>query len=135
MTDYTRFYIGGEWVQPVGTGKLEVLDPASETVFATVPEGVPEDIDRAVAAARAAFPGWWDTPAAVRGELLGQVADLLEQRRDEVADALSHELGMPRSQSAAIQVGSGIGTARDQPQQPCRLCAPSLRSMHRDGRS
>jgi acyl-CoA reductase-like NAD-dependent aldehyde dehydrogenase len=112
VTDYTRFYVGGEWVQPVGTGKLAVVDSASETVFATVPEGVPEDIDRAVAAARAAFPGWWDTPAAVRGELLRQVADLLEQRRDEVADALSHELGMPRTQSASIQVGSGIGTFR-----------------------
>jgi aldehyde dehydrogenase (NAD+) len=112
MTDYTRFYIGGEWVKPIGTGKLEVVDPASETVFATVPEGVPEDIDRAVAAARAAFPGWSDTPAAARGELLAQVADLLEQRRDEVADAISHELGMPRSQSASIQVGSGIGTFR-----------------------
>jgi aldehyde dehydrogenase (NAD+) len=112
MTDYTRFYVGGEWVQPVGTGKLAVVDSASETVFATVPEGVPEDIDRAVAAARAAFPGWWDTPAAVRGELLRKVADLLEQRRDEVADALSHELGMPRTQSASIQVGSGIGTFR-----------------------
>jgi acyl-CoA reductase-like NAD-dependent aldehyde dehydrogenase len=112
MTDYTRFYVGGEWVQPVGTGKLAVVDSASETVFATVPEGVPEDIDRAVAAARAAFPGWWDTPAAVRGELLRQVADLLEQRRDEVADALSHELGMPRAQSASIQVGSGVGTFR-----------------------
>jgi aldehyde dehydrogenase (NAD+) len=112
MTDYTRFYVGGEWVQPVGTGKLAVVDSASETVFATVPEGGPEDIDRAVAAARAAFPGWWDTPAAVRGELLRQVADLLEQRRDEVADALSHELGMPRTQSASIQVGSGIGTFR-----------------------
>ena len=112
MTDYTRFYIGGAWVEPVGTGKLEVVDPASETVFATVPEGVKEDIDRAVAAARAAFPGWWDTPAAARGELLSQVADLMERRRDEVADALSHELGMPRSQSAPVQVGSGIGTFR-----------------------
>jgi aldehyde dehydrogenase (NAD+) len=112
MTDYTRFYIGGEWVQPVGTGKLDVVDSAAETVFATVPEGVAEDIDRAVAAARAAFPGWSDTPPAVHGELLAKVADLLEQRRDEVADALSHELGMPRSQSAPIQVGSGIGTFR-----------------------
>jgi aldehyde dehydrogenase (NAD+) len=112
MTDYTRFYIGGAWVEPVGTGKLEVVDSASETVFATVPEGVQEDIDQAVAAARAAFPGWWDTPAAARGELLSQVADLMERRRDEVADALSHELGMPRSQSAPIQVGSGIGTFR-----------------------
>jgi aldehyde dehydrogenase (NAD+) len=110
MTDYTRFYIGGEWVQPIGTGKLEVVDPASETVFATVPEGVAQDIDRAVAAAKAAFPGWWDRPAAARGELLAKVADLLEQRRGEVADAISHELGMPRSQSASIQVGSGIGT-------------------------
>jgi acyl-CoA reductase-like NAD-dependent aldehyde dehydrogenase len=112
MTDYTRFYIGGAWVEPVGTGKLEVVDSASETVFATVPEGAPDDIDRAVAAARAAFPGWWGTPAAVRGALLSQVADLMERRRDEVADALSHELGMPRSQSAPIQVGSGIGTFR-----------------------
>jgi acyl-CoA reductase-like NAD-dependent aldehyde dehydrogenase len=112
MTDYTRFYIGGEWVQPVGTGKLEVVDSAAETVFATVPEGVAADIDRAVAAARAAFPGWSDTPPAVRGELLAKVADLLEQRREEVADVVSHELGMPRSQSAPIQVGSGIGTFR-----------------------
>ena len=110
MTDYTRFYIGGEWVEPVGTGRLEVLDSATETVFATVPEGAPADIDRAVAAARAAFPGWSDGPPAARGEILAKVASLLEERRDEAADAVSHELGMPRSQSAAIQVGSGIGT-------------------------
>jgi acyl-CoA reductase-like NAD-dependent aldehyde dehydrogenase len=112
MTDYTRLYIGGAWVEPVGTGQLDVVDSASETVFAVVPAGAPQDIDRAVAAARMAFPGWWDTPAAARGELLGQVADLLEQRRDEIADVVSHELGMPRSQSASIQVGSGIGTFR-----------------------
>jgi aldehyde dehydrogenase (NAD+) len=110
MTDYTRFYIGGEWVEPVGTGQLEVLDSATETVFATVPEGAPADIDRAVAAARVAFPGWSDRPPAARGAILAKVASLLEERRDEAADAVSHELGMPRSQSAAIQVGSGIGT-------------------------
>lgn len=112
MTDYTRFYIGGEWVKPAGTGKLDVIDSASETVFATVPEGGAKDIDSAVAAARAAFPLWWDTPAAGRGEMLGTVAALLEERRDELADAISHELGMPRSQSAPIQVGSGIATFR-----------------------
>jgi aldehyde dehydrogenase (NAD+) len=110
MTDYTRFYIGGEWVEPVGTGQLEVLDSATETVFATVPEGAPADIDRAVAAARVAFPGWSDRPPAARGAILAKVASLLEERRDEAADAVSNELGMPRSQSAAIQVGSGIGT-------------------------
>jgi aldehyde dehydrogenase (NAD+) len=110
VTDYTRFYIGGQWVEPAGTGKLDVLDPATETVFATIAEGLPEDIDRAVAAARAAFTGWWDTAPAARGELLSRVADLLQERRDEVADAISHELGMPRSQSDPIQVGSGIAT-------------------------
>jgi acyl-CoA reductase-like NAD-dependent aldehyde dehydrogenase len=112
MTDYTRFYIGGEWVEPAGTGKLDVVDSATETVFATVPEGIREDIDRAVAAARAAFPRWWGTPAPARGEMLSRVADLLEQRRDEIADAISRELGMPRTQSAPIQVGSGIATFR-----------------------
>ena len=96
MTDYTRFYIGGEWVEPVGTGRLEVLDSATETVFATVPEGAPADIDRAVAAARAAFPGWSDRPPAARGAILAKVASLLEERRDEVADAVSHELGTER---------------------------------------
>jgi aldehyde dehydrogenase (NAD+) len=112
MTDYTRFYIGGEWVEPAGTGKLDVVDSATETVFATVPEGVPEDIDRAVVAARTAFPRWWDTPAPARGKTLSRVADLLEERRDEIADAISHELGMPRTQSVPIQVGSGIATFR-----------------------
>jgi aldehyde dehydrogenase (NAD+) len=53
---YPGFYIGGAWARPAGTGKLDVIDSATETVFATVPEGAPEDIDRAVAAARAAFP-------------------------------------------------------------------------------
>ena len=112
MTDYSRFYIGGEWVDPIAAGTLDVVDSATESVFATIPEGVPEDIDRAVRAARAAFPGWWDTPAAARGEILGRVADLLEERREELADAISHELGMPRRQSAPVQVGSGIGTFR-----------------------
>jgi aldehyde dehydrogenase (NAD+) len=109
---YPGFYIGGAWARPAGTGKLDVIDSATETVFATVPEGAPEDIDRAVAAARAAFPVWSQTPAAVRGELVGRVADLLEGRRDELADVISHELGMPRAQSAPVQVGSGISTFR-----------------------
>ena len=112
MADYPGFYIGGAWAEPAGTGKLDVIDSATETVFATVPEGAPEDIDRAVAAARAAFPVWSQTPAAVRGELVGRVADLLEGRRDELADVISHELGMPRAQSAPVQVGSGISTFR-----------------------
>lgn len=47
MTDYTKFYVDGGWVDPVGTGRLEVIDSTTEAVFATVPEGVPADIDPA----------------------------------------------------------------------------------------
>lgn len=112
MTDYRQLYIGGAWISPVGTGQLEVIDPATEAVFATIPEGNREDTDRAVAAARAAFGDWSQEQPATRSGLLLRVADLMEQRRDELADIITHELGMPRKQSASVQVGSGIGTFR-----------------------
>jgi acyl-CoA reductase-like NAD-dependent aldehyde dehydrogenase len=109
MTAYTKLYIDGEWVAGVGTGTIDVIDAATETVFATVPAGESADIDRAVTAARAAFPGWSGETPAERGKLLQRVAEGLEARRDEIADAITHELGMPKTQSAAIQVGLGIG--------------------------
>jgi aldehyde dehydrogenase (NAD+) len=108
MTDYSSFYIGGAWVEPAGVGRLEVVDPAAEAVYATVPEGIPEDIDRAVTAARAASPGWSQVPPAGRAGMLARVAMLLKTHQDELADAISHELGMPRHQSGPIQVGTGI---------------------------
>ena len=108
MTDYDKLYIDGAWVAPAGTGKLEVIDATTEQVFATIPEGVPADIDRAVAAAKAAFPGWSEESASERGKLLRRVAEELEARRDEIADVITHEVGMPKPLSAAIQVGTGI---------------------------
>ena len=110
MTDYTTFYIAGSWVEPAGRDHLEVIDSTTETVFATVPSGTREDADRAVAAARDAFTSWSQVPPAVRGNVLNRAATLLEARRDELADIISHEVGMPRKQSRSIQVGSGIGT-------------------------
>ncbi len=108
MTDFTKFYIDGEWVEPEGRGTLEVIDATTEAVFATVPDGAPGDIDRAVAAAKAAFPAWSSQPAEERGKLLRRVAEELEARRDEIAEVITHEVGMPKPQSAAIQVGTGI---------------------------
>jgi aldehyde dehydrogenase (NAD+) len=81
-------------------------------VYATGPEGGPEDIDRAVAAAKEAFPQWAQVPVSARCELLRQVADRLEARRDEIAEVISHELGMPRALSSSIQVGGVITTFR-----------------------
>lgn len=108
MTDYTRLYIDGGWVDPVGTGRLEVIDSATEAVFATVPEGVEADIDRAVAAAKRAFPSWSQQPPAERGKQLRRVAEALEARKDEIGDIEAHEIGMPKPMATAIQVGLGI---------------------------
>jgi acyl-CoA reductase-like NAD-dependent aldehyde dehydrogenase len=108
MQVFDKLYIDGSWVTPAGSGTLEVIDSTTEEVFATVPAGEPADIDRAVAAAKAAFPAWSEQPAPERGKLLLRVAEALEARRDEIAEIITHEVGMPKPLSAAIQVGTGI---------------------------
>jgi aldehyde dehydrogenase (NAD+) len=112
VIEYNSFFIGGRWVAPAGGGHLEVINPATEDVFASVPAGERADADAAVAAANAAFPGWSQQTTQSRALLLNRTADLLEQRRSEIADVITRELGMPRKQSASIQVGSGISTFR-----------------------
>jgi aldehyde dehydrogenase (NAD+) len=108
MTDYARLYIGGKWVEPAGEGRLEVIDSTTEEVFATIPEGVEADVDRAVAAAKNAFATWSTVPPVERSKQLRRVADALEARRDELSDIEAHEIGMPKPLSAVIQVGLGI---------------------------
>jgi aldehyde dehydrogenase (NAD+) len=113
MKNFDKLYIDGAWVAPAGSDTLEVIDSTTEEVYATIPAGAPADIDRAVAAAKAAFPGWSETSAQERGKLLLRVAEELEARRDELADVISHEVGMPKALSAAIQVGTGVSGFRN----------------------
>jgi len=61
-----QLFIGGEWVAPAGEGAIEVIDSTTEQVMGQIPEGTPEDVDRAVAAARAGFEVWSQTPLAER---------------------------------------------------------------------
>ena len=96
MLTFDKLYLDGAWVEPAGDETLEVIDSTTEEVFATIPAGTPADIDRAVAAAKAAFPGWAETSAPERGKLLLRVAEELEARRDEIADVMTHEVGMPK---------------------------------------
>ena len=65
-----KIYIDGAWVPSTGKGTLEVIDSATEEVFGTIPEGTPEDVDQAVEAAAAAFPGWSATSREERAKLL-----------------------------------------------------------------
>jgi acyl-CoA reductase-like NAD-dependent aldehyde dehydrogenase len=103
------FYIDGAWVAPSSSEVLEVSDSATEELYATVPAGTPDDIDRAVQAAARAFSSWAATPAKDRGEVLAKVAEGLQARAGEIADAISHEVGMPRSLTELVQVGLPIG--------------------------
>ena len=102
---HDELFIGGSWVPSSGTGSIEVVDSTTEAVVGTVPEGTIEDIDRAVAAARSAFPAWSATPVEERTALLTKVSQALDDRKEELADLITHEVGMPRILSQLVQVG------------------------------
>ncbi len=102
---HDKLFIGGSWVPPSGTGSIEVIDSTTEEVLGTVPEGTTDDIDRAVAAARAAFPAWSARPVAERTALLTKVGQALDDRKEDLADLITHEVGMPRILSQLVQVG------------------------------
>ena len=106
-------YIDGAWVSPSGPDTLDVIDSTTEEVFATIPAGTPADIDRAVQAASRAFPGWAATSAKDRGAYLQKMAEGLQARAGEIADVISHEVGMPRSLTETFQVGLPIGEFAD----------------------
>ena len=105
------FYIDGAWVSPSGTDTLDVIDSTTEEVFATIPAGTPADIDRAVQAASRAFPGWAATSAKDRGAFLQKMAEGLQARAGEIADVISHEVGMPRNLTEIFQVGGAQAIA------------------------
>ena len=108
-----KIYINGAWVPSTGKGTLEVIDSATEEVFATIPEGTPEDVDKAAQAAAAAFPAWSATSREERGKLLKRISEALAARTDEVAQIISHEVGMPMTLSGSIQVGLPAGAFAD----------------------
>jgi aldehyde dehydrogenase (NAD+) len=100
-----KIYIGGAWVDSTGTGTIEVIDSNTEEVMGTIPEGTPEDVDRAVQAAADAFTSWSTTAVDERAKFLSRLSEALGARIDAIADTVSREVGMPRSLSAMIQAG------------------------------
>jgi aldehyde dehydrogenase (NAD+) len=106
------FFIGGEWVAPAGAGTVEVVNPATEQVLGTVPEGGPADVDAAVAAATAALPGWSATAVPDRAKLLAALADGLAARADEVARLVSAEVGAPIAFARRVQAALPVTVLR-----------------------
>ena len=105
MRAYENVYINGKWVPSAGEGSLEVTNSATEEVIASVPNGAASDVDAAVAAAKAAFPGWSALPAAERAGYLMKIHAGLEARTDEIAQTIAQEVGMPLMLANLIQAG------------------------------
>src|SRR4030095_2933356 len=92
-----RNYIDGEMVGPVSGRQLDNFDPATGSVYSTVPDGDERDVERAVEAAKRAFPGWSSTPAEERSRLLLEVASRIESSLDALAKAECVDTGKPLS--------------------------------------
>jgi len=109
MQDARNFYINGAWVAPIEGKPLEVLNPSTEEAFATISLGGKADTDAAVAAAKAALPGWSTTPKAERVAALERLLEAYVERAEEMAQAISQEMGAPIALARAAQVGAGAG--------------------------
>ena len=109
MKEYLQFYINGEWVDPAEARTLGVENPATEEDFATIAVGSAADVDKAVAAAKAAFPTFSQTSIEYRAELLENIAAGIQSRAPEMAEAISNQMGAPMWLSNAAQVPAGVG--------------------------
>lgn len=104
-----QFYIDGAWVDPVQPKFIDVIDPATEEAFTQIAIGSSADVDRAVAAARRAFPAYSAMPVPERIALLRRIVKGFEERREEIATLISREMGAPYKFALTAQTGSGPG--------------------------
>ncbi len=109
MLDKRKFFIGGAWVDPLRPNDLEVINPATEKPIAVISMGSAADIDRAVAAAKAAFPSYSQTSLAERIALLETLLSIYKRRYDEMARTITLELGAPITMSTEQQADVGVG--------------------------
>ncbi|MCR9219010.1 MAG: aldehyde dehydrogenase family protein [Alphaproteobacteria bacterium] len=109
MLRKTDFYIDGAWVAPGAPNDCEVINPADEQAFATISLGAEADVDRAVAAARRAFPAWAETPHGERIALIEKLAEIYKRRMGEMAETISKEMGAPIKLATQAQAAAGYG--------------------------
>lgn len=107
LLDKRDFYINGEWVKPAASHDLDVTDPSTEEAVAVISLGGQADTDRAVAAAKAAFPAWSKTAPAERLAYVQKILEIYQRRAPEMARAMSLEMGAPQDMALAAQVGAG----------------------------
>ena len=107
--DNRQFYIDGAWVDPIEPKELKVINPATEEVAGVISMGSSKDVDRAVMAARRAFDSYSRSTPAERLALLERVLAAYKAHYDEIAQAISIEMGAPITLSKTSQTGIGVG--------------------------
>ena len=109
MQNHLKFYINGEWVEPISPATIDVINPATESVYTQISAGSPADVDKAVAAARAAFDRYSQWSVDQRLALLKKIAEIYKTRFDDMANAISQEMGAPIDLANSWQVRLGLG--------------------------
>jgi aldehyde dehydrogenase (NAD+) len=109
MRDYTKFYIDGAWVDPVAPKLLDVINPATEEVAGKISMGGVADVDKAVMAARKAFASFSQTSREERIDILERIIAEYQKRFEDMAKAITEEMGAPAWLAQRAQAAMGIG--------------------------
>jgi aldehyde dehydrogenase (NAD+) len=109
MREYLKFYIDGQWVDPVRPNTLDVDNPRTEQASGKISIGSSADVDVAVQAARRAFASWSQTSREERLDVLQAMLVEYQKRAGDLADAVSEEMGAPPSLASGPQVNLGLG--------------------------
>ena len=108
MIEKRKFYINGQWVDPAKAHDFEVIDPSTEEPCAVISLGSEADTNAAVAAAKAALPGWMYRPAEERIGYVEKLIEVYKTRGEDLAKAISAEMGAPIDMARSQQVGAGL---------------------------
>ena len=109
MLQKTDFYIGGKWVPPYQKNDFPVVNPSSEEAFAIISLGTKRDLDDAVLAAKNAFQAWSTTSLDERLSVIKKLLNIYEDRTQDMAEAISMEMGAPMKLSLNAQTAAGAG--------------------------
>jgi len=133
MTDVYMNFVGGEWVPAREGGTFESRNPAHpEEILGMFQHSTDADVDAAMDAAEAARADWANTPAPERGLILNRVADLLQERREDIATVISREMGKVFAEANGFDIQAAINTARQMVGEGRRMLGHTMPSELRD---
>jgi len=113
MTNNQKFYINGEWIDPISKDILDVINPANEEIIAQISLGNKADLDTAVNAAKNSFNSWSTSSVDLRLQLLNKLKEIYQLRFDEMTKAIILEMGCPNNFASKVQTQSGLDHIND----------------------